>query len=481
MGNEWKTREISIIDVLVDICLHWRSIIVVMLIGGVLFGSFSYIRSVKNIENQKQAESVLSMDAIQAMLTPEELENVKIAVANQRLYDEYMKYQESSVLMNIDATDVPTAEIIFGIESDAAEESMNIVDAYKSLILSTESYQFLAEKCGVSADLSELISIKSYADNSEVRDSLYITTIDNIFSVQIVYSDEENCVELAEAMTEFVLNKQTEFKALLGRHEVNVLNNSMGTLSRIDILEKQKACLDRLVALQSTCEKQQTEIEGNALLYFNNLMFPDTQENMSERTSEEVLAATPGISIKYVVLGMLLFALIEAFVLFVLYILNNKLKATDEIQNIYNIPQLGYVEYEKKRRFGGFIDALILKLQASDKRYFSQDKAISLATTAVKVAVKKADANMVCFVGCNLHDDSLEFCNCVKIALEQDGISVHILDNVLYDAESMETLADMSHVVLVETVGVTLYREIEQELELMARQNINVLGGIVVG
>ena len=62
----------------------------------------------------------------------------------------------------------------------------------------------------------------------------------------------------------------------------------------------------------------------------------------------------------------------------------------------------------------------------------------------------------------------------------KESIAVNILDNVLYDAESMEELESAKGIVLVEKAMSTMYNEILRELELVSRQGITVLGGIVV-
>ena len=64
--------------------------------------------------------------------------------------------------------------------------------------------------------------------------------------------------------------------------------------------------------------------------------------------------------------------------------------------------------------------------------------------------------------------------------MEKEGITVTILNNVLYDAEAMEKLGTVKGAVLVEKAGSTLYNEITGELELLRRQEIMVLGGITV-
>lgn len=71
-------------------------------------------------------------------------------------------------------------------------------------------------------------------------------------------------------------------------------------------------------------------------------------------------------------------------------------------------------------------------------------------------------------------------CESLKAALEKEQISVSVLDNVLYDAEAMEKMDAMQAAVLVEKAGSTLYNEVAGELELLKRQDIRVLGGIIV-
>ena len=52
-----KEREISLVDLIFDILLKWRMIIVAMVIGGVLLGGYSYMQSAKTIEIQAEQSS----------------------------------------------------------------------------------------------------------------------------------------------------------------------------------------------------------------------------------------------------------------------------------------------------------------------------------------------------------------------------------------------------------------------------------------
>ncbi len=48
-----QEREISLIDLLVEILLRWRVLVICMLIGGSLMGGLSFVRSYRTAEEQK--------------------------------------------------------------------------------------------------------------------------------------------------------------------------------------------------------------------------------------------------------------------------------------------------------------------------------------------------------------------------------------------------------------------------------------------
>ena len=48
-----KEREISLADLVIEILLHWRGIVLLMVIGGAFLGAFSYMRSARNAKAQE--------------------------------------------------------------------------------------------------------------------------------------------------------------------------------------------------------------------------------------------------------------------------------------------------------------------------------------------------------------------------------------------------------------------------------------------
>lgn len=129
----------------------------------------------------------------------------------------------------------------------------------------------------------------------------------------------------------------------------------------------------------------------------------------------------------------------------------------------------------------GVVDRWILTIRDHNKRQFSPEEALELSAVAAKMAAGKEGLQDICLMGCGLKDHSLDICGKLKARLEEEGLHVTILNNVLYDAQMLEELEGARGVILVESVGATLYNEIAAELELLKRQDIRALGGILAG
>ena len=193
------------------------------------------------------------------------------------------------------------------------------------------------------------------------------------------------------------------------------------------------------------------------------------------------VTVTPRISVKYVILGMILAAFVYVFAIFMLYVLNSKIRSTDNLQELYEIPQLGKIPGDAGgKKLFGFVDRWILALRYWNQRKFTPKEALDLAAVAVKMAAGKNALKTVSLVGCDLKDRALNTCEEIRMVLAEEGVEAQILNNVLYDAETMEKLGDTKGVVLVEKADSTLYAEVARELELLRRQDIAILGGIIV-
>lgn len=186
-----------------------------------------------------------------------------------------------------------------------------------------------------------------------------------------------------------------------------------------------------------------------------------------------------GVCVKKAVTGAFLLAFVYAGYYFVMYILNGRLRSVDELQKLYHIPQFGLIVQEKETPKNK-IDQRIDALRNWNKRRLSREQSVDLTATAIRISARKQELDTICLAGCNLEAGADVVCQALKERLENEKIKVKILNNILYDSAMMGELEDVKGVVLVEKAMTTLYDEVARELELISRQKIDILGGVIV-
>lgn len=473
-----KERVISLDELFFEILLKWRMIIIFMIIGGVLFGGYSYFQSTQNAETQKNQAMMSDADILNTLentLTDREKVLARVALEHSA----YSEYYNESLLMHIDANNVPTMDLVFDVKTLEEKTRENLVEIYE------QSFE-----TGVSDWLFQngMEEAKAFQANeliiteNEIKKQLKQTLDekDGIISIKVVHVDEDSCKALAKQVKEYVFAQKGRLEEIYGPHEVILVSESYARLVNADLLEYQRSILANIQASNTYYEQLTSKFSATQIEYMDLFKKSKMDETESVQTNE-IVSANPSINLKYVLLGMVLFAFIYVFYAFGAYILNNKLHTNDDLNELYGIVQLGTIYTENsKKRFLGFIDAGLIAIRDRNKRKFTEDETEEIVAVAIKMAVKKSGDKAVGFIGCDVKKQTEEKFNSIRELLEKEDIKVTMLDNVLYNAEQMEKLANISNVVLIEKAGSTMYDEVTKELELIERYNINVLGGILV-
>lgn len=474
-----EEREISIVDLITEILLHWRMIIIWMIGGAVLFGVFSYVRSGNAAKQQQTQSEAMLGGGIEKLFTKEEMLNADYVAACEKAYHEKEEYRQNSPFMQLDPNHVGKAEATVAVTAEDRQLSCDIAEVYKDIVESGELIVKVAEDVGMEAlGVGELFYLERTAERTATGTSIVQDEETNTFRITAVHHDEAACRAMLNSAVAFLMEKQPDIQAALGMHELNVVNESFGVVSDMEIASRQKTVLSDAATMKKAVSDAKKELTDREMQYYDYLM-----SGANTDTEEMALAANvpkADISIKYVLLGALMAAFVYAFILLMAYIFNTKIRATDSMQELYGLPQLGMIPAEGRKRALGIVDQWILSLRDRHKRRFTPEEALELAAVAAKMAAGKEELQEICLMGCGLKERSLEVCGKIRERLEKEGIRVTVLNNVLYDAQMLSELEGVKGVVLVESAGATLYNEITEELDILKRQGIKALGGIVV-
>ena len=483
-----KERELSLIDLIVEILLGWRFIVVWMLVGAVLMGAFSYVNSTRTAATQKQQqveteETIKDTETAREDLLKNLTETQKNNVQSVLKYGVMKKFYKDSLYLQMDAAEVPKMELSYLVKTSVQDDSYSIERLYEDT-LESGLQQWLTEQGQTETlgDISELVGLDRGTDAVET----------DSFCIQVIHVSEEQCKELAQQVIAYIAAQKAIITKQAGMHEIALVNQTFAFVRDEEVLDRQKILWNNITEIDAAVDKAAKEFSEEEKVYYEFLMRMESEEeeadaeqsgdneNVQEET-EKIVVTTLGISIKYVILGMILFAFLAVFYLFLKYILNNKLRVNDDIREIYEVPQLGRIpDGESKKKIFGFVDRLILKLRDRNRRTFTNEEALGLAGVAVKMAAKKASFETVCCIGCDMKESTLNVASAIQNTLKEEGIDLTVLNNVLYDQSSMEQLQGVKGAFLLEKAGETLYDEIAKELELLNRQDIKILGVVVV-
>lgn len=475
-----KEREINLLDLIVEVLLRWRMIVIFMVVGGVLVGGYSYLQSVMDIKLgseqsgiENEENNLITVEELEQRLTDLQKNNVHIVLKSEECDENYDMYYNESLLMEMDAQQVPTIQMIFCVQSIDVKDMKNIVTTYTQLLRGGMTDWLVREgvKPEEASQINELLSIESYigdatsAEEAQDKGSIYIT---------LRHVDEANCKVLAKQIEEFILSKKMTVAVFYGKHSIDVVSEIYSVVATPEIAERQSAILANSETLKSSFSEE--EIKYYNMLKYDIGVMEDDKMVLEEEEEVSLMSI-----VKKGCLGMLIFGVVYCFYVCLTYLLDDKLCANDDFDEMYGIPTFGVISNVSiKKRFLSSIDKKILMLRNRHKRKFTEEEAKDLTTVAIRMAMKKAGNSRVSFVGCNINKKMGRVCNDMKEMLEEAAIQVDFLDNILYNAEELEKLSDIQCAVIVEKIGDTMYGEVERELELLKRYNINVLGGVLV-
>lgn len=488
-----EERKIDLLDMIADILSHWRGLLVALIIGAILMGGFSYVKSYRNVQSEQEAEEEPELDEMSveeqlAQLEDSLSDSEKISVAatvdDEREYLYKNTYYRESIYMHLDPLNIARTELVYRIQAEDGSLAQRLGTVYKNIVGGVGVYDWVEQQAGIPAEYAaELISVSTDPAIFVGNGAQNISIGSDSLKVTVMQKDEKTCEQLAEAVNSYMEEQQKNLAEKLGSHELILLSETSGKIISTDTMVRQIDYGNQLINLKAGIASAKAGFTEDQQKYYDLLTWEEKakeaeMDHKDAATEEEPVLESPSVGKKYVLLGAVLFAFVYAGILFLLYIFNSKIRVSDELQNLYHIPQIGVVVKDSKKKF--ILDKWVDDLRHYGKRKFDAKQSMELAFAAVKIAAVKNKLNTICLMGCNLEAGAGSVCENLKTALEKEGINVTVLDNVLYNAESMEKVDTMTGVVLVEKAGSTLYNEIANELALLKRQDIAILGGIIV-
>ncbi len=482
-----EEREIDLISLLFYLLLHWRSLIAAGLIGLLLACTFN---AVKNV-----SERVLPVDEASVTLSVEDMGAVNTYANSVKMYESMQSAWSESSYMALDGYNVAKTGVMIIVKGKGADRVANIAQAYRDLAAGTGAVEYICASEGIDdTGITELISVDPAPVNSVGATSNYIGDINTWVCsddesecvipiyVEVIGKDTDASARMADLLLEYLNQEKSSIASNMGEHSLTVLSRSTTVGIDSNVLNKQNTNYSTLSRLGDTVAAQKKALSADQLAYYKNTLSDnDAYDAAKAGISSGLTGIRSFISLKMIAIGLFAGVFCMAGLWAVLYVFNNRIKSEDPIENLFKIAVIGMIpaEYEKKRLFG-FVDRWIISIRDRNKRIFSVDEAVSLIVSRVKVQSSKDEVSKLVLIGCDLGKNVPDVPQEMADKLKSGDINASVLDNVLYDPENTEKLGEMDGAVIIEKAGRTLYSELTEEIELLKRQQIKILGCVIV-
>ncbi len=501
-----KETSIDLVDLVRRILLRWKAIIIWMIIFAVLMDGFYYFRAVRAASHSEDTEAAEEEDAgkieeYEQTLSEREITDAHTAArAYGQMYENYQQtlaYCENSIKMQLNANSVPTVKLLYYIEQDTSvSEAKNntnaIVDSIMEIVKGGAVCGQIREALDWDVETSyinELISTSAGTDSDidigedqESVDALIRQNKTMVITLQA--PDEESAETMAEIICDAIEQEIPDIQDSSGTFSIELLQEQYAERADSDLRSFQQSEYSSLNTLRTAMNNLSNNFSTDQKEYYNILISGVTVEQAADVDKEEaeiVASARPKlISRRYVALGLLIGLVLVIVCVAFGYVCRRKLRVKEDVEELYHIPLLGFLEATEKRRLNGPVCRGINRLFFRRDAKYSAEERTRMICAGIRLAAEKAGMKSIYITGSAGDAESEQLMAQLVEQLKDSVESISYGKSVVYDPESLERLTDSDGVVLVERTDESTYADIERETELCGTYDVALIGGIVI-
>ena len=486
-----KERYILVENLMWKVLFMWKPMMIVAIVLALLVPSIKYVKDYRDMMMSIEAEKSEEIEKDYGF-TEEELEINKQYKECLKTLEEIKKYQENSIYLNINPLKATKKTYTYTISPvNNGEEVSEAASQYMEYLTSGQlARDIIGEKYLVVKDneiyvdyLQEFFNgfftkkentFKEKDNNDEYEFCVYVVVVED-FEISDISLDLTNLGDKVKNKIEaYKVSGDTEITiTLTEEYEDKVLASSFYEEAELvqsvySNYENKKEMLETQMSEEQIVAVQQ-EIEGEKSA--------DNNEQKSEVEYQK-----PSFSKKYAILGFGIGIIIICAIVFVKELLEKKIQSVDEISEMYKIKTLGVIYTSSDFTGKNLIDKCLYVLRNKKYEKYKDIGTVAELTAAnIQIVCSNIDKKKVYVAGSEDYVSQRESGVYKKIEqiLLQEGIELVFGENILNKAKAYMDMADAGAVIFVEKVGVSSYRNIEEELTKAKEANVKVIGVFV--
>ena len=467
--NETYEQEIDLKWLIYRVLRGWRTIVVWAIIIGVVIGAGSLgLYGLKRLDPEYMSEAELAFEREYASWVATE-ENYVQQLANiEEAKREKEEYNEKSVLMKIDplrdfhASFELYVYYDYQIMPDMAYQNVDLSDrilkAYATYMTNGELYQRIIDNVSYEIErryLGEILGVSVDYGN-------------NMISVSAQHESAEKCQEILNIVQEALQEKYADIAATIADHTLTTTNSAAYETVNLALQETQKANLLAVTNLDISMQETSEAYREWKI-----------SEDGAEPTPEYTLFEQIKTSIKLLIIGGIVGAVVVAVLIAFGALLSGKLLNPEDLKNRFGLRVIGQLPGKRVKKPFAFVSRWFAAFGGITAKPEDYDRLAKMVGSSIKsdLASRETECKKLAFTGTVSEKELRKAVDAMGLGKE---FSVVCAADVLTNAESIEKVAAADCVVLVEKQEQSMLADITKELEALKAWNKTVLGAVVV-
>lgn len=479
----YKERIISISDMIEEVFKKIWLILILAVICALVCAGYKFSQDKKTAA---LTENTVTTEDLTANLSEAELQRVRNVYELQTGLMRQEDYMEQSIAMQIDPYMEDRMVMLFSVQSPSVDDRENVLYALDTYIngggLAADLHEKYPDETMYS--LSELVTAQPQTQKPDDEDDHMQDQIDDLgypnvdlLTVRVIHLDPDSCKDLADAVSDCILTYQERLDYAFPSCQIAKWNEVYTQIVDRDLQTYQSEHLDALITTQDRLNVQtQALSEGQKQML--TVLLSGEEASVSQDAAENDAGEPVKVSVskKYMAIGILLGIVIGIVLILLGYVTRGTLNLALEFQKMFHLPTFGEVGLKGK----GNILVRAFRTLTHKNKGLTLEEQKQLAIGNLVHACRGAAAKQILLAGTCAGLSEIPFVQEIKAALEKEGMKAEIADRMPWSYQALEQLEACEQVVLVETLHISRYDEIMQEIQKCMEHKIPILGTIVL-
>ena len=470
-----ESASIDLFDLLKRVMIEWRAVLVLSLLAGcllyVVIGALEARKANRQevqLEQQEEARNASTEESLRASLDEEDLNAVLLAVKEDQMINDRVKYMTNSLQQEIATDSFKTLYILLRFEPKALKGTF-LKRYFWSYFQSSEFVNLVAAAEGESVEeayASELISLDTMIPTQEEK-----TGEETVMAIAIAMLDGCDADKLTDTVEKAITQYSKQMQEKLGDFSCVIDTIDVRTRYEQTFAGRKRDLLYEIYNLRAQLKATTDTFSSNQRMLYEKL----TGELSEEELTTVSASTTKGYGKKAFAAGVILVVFLYICFAMLLALIQSRINSRTELTGINDFGEV------RNYRASNIPDAFIRSkfvYRMLYGRYASDRDPVALAGLAAKLRQLETVTILHTDIETDLMKQVAEDLNNM---LSEQGVRTNQIRMIGKNDLDPEAIASFENLILLVNAGKTKYKDVKELVSICDLCNEEILGYILCG